>query len=1318
MPVTIPIPYIGEALGGSVIYEEYKGDFATARRIADEAITQARRAARPAELANALLAGGIARLLQGEIHAALACLEEAAGCAPDPEQRARALNYAQQAMQDGYNLAPGGGTAVQDEPGMMDLLMKFTVEQGPQLTSLPRLHTPGVILEGWLKMACQPGRMARYNGSTGGRSMCLAMAATLAQHRDVQVVEDRDPALLAYLDWQTAVARFAGGEPETARALLDRARALYQEAGDRVGEACCLMQAGDWLAAPLSSPDVLNTWLMAGTTSHSRDWESESAEMMPPDRPERAREWYIQAASLFETARATRGSGALALRASYLETLSSRYDHALETLSSRYDHAIEHAECAQRLFAAVGDQRGAQLARAHRMLACVGAGRLPEDSAEAVAIGMWGRESGSWSYALGLGVLCARSGRRWLVGEGDYERALACFRLGEDLFAALAAPIAQSRCIADQCETYSAVGDLDASAVSAERGLELCMRALPQRPECAAEVWQQLGSFGSQLAGLASQRGDPDSIDRAARKLAQALALRPQLAAAPAEGDQLSIEVAKAQASQLQLEAGSWMIQYQLDVARFIAPVYKGRKALDLGDQQAAERWFAEAHANIAGNCAYAPAMMEAMLAAFARHFNDAARWYRQLMGAPLAAPSLFSGPDPALPGADPPFAVQIQRLVKERQAVTESPCSPAQEHASDEFVEAQIRSSAILQRLKLRGDLQMALEFFARSRAFFDAQAARSWLKALDGPEWWRDSRPPWTMLAYSGLIDEGLGRLGRALVAFDQAIRLYEQQRRTLNAAELKSALAAGSTTQDLFLNTARTALKLREQALKAGDDDAAAAAFEQAFAAVERGKARSLLDLMAGGAAFGPTPVSESQPLRDWRRASAYLTTRRGLLAREQAADTPSPERIEVLKTEIDAAEQELGRVEAALVAADPHVRQAQQLDAEPLTSADVAAALPPDAALLQYAFLGEDMLAWAISSTGVFHVHRAQISFGALPRAISAFCRCCEGGLPPDNSGAELSRLLLEPFTEVLDHYHRLIVIPYGPAHTLPFHALPWQGVPLAERHSLSYLPSASALRYLGQPRRQEVRVLAVGNPTGMTWTSPGERQTQTLRELDGAAVEARFIAGLFPGSTALIGAQATAAAVRAAIAGYPVLHFATHGVLSAEAPLLSSVLLANGEALSVYELMGMHLDADLVVLSACRTAQGETTGGDEVLGLTRGLLAAGARAAIVSLWPVNDLSTSLLMGHFYRRLRAGDPPATALQAAQRYLRGLSEEQTTAEIEALHVTLTSVGADRSLLETVAAKQRSMTQEDPEAEPGYSHPRHWAPFVLVGA
>jgi CHAT domain-containing protein len=221
----------------------------------------------------------------------------------------------------------------------------------------------------------------------------------------------------------------------------------------------------------------------------------------------------------------------------------------------------------------------------------------------------------------------------------------------------------------------------------------------------------------------------------------------------------------------------------------------------------------------------------------------------------------------------------------------------------------------------------------------------------------------------------------------------------------------------------------------------------------------------------------------------------------------------------------------------------------------------------------------------------------------------------------------------------------------------------------------------------------------------------------LQPLSAAAIEAAFVSSQFPRGRELLGDEATKTAVLQRLSDYPVLHFATHGYLSEEAPLLSSILLAHGESLSLYELMGLQLDADLVVLSACDTARGERTGGDDVVGLTRGLLGAGAGAAVVSLWPVNDASTSLLMGHFYRHLRAGDTPVIALQAAQKYLRSLVPDEITVELDLLKAVLEDAGASETSLEPLNEFRDARYRGASTAPQDYSHPFYWAPFILVG-
>jgi CHAT domain-containing protein len=127
-----------------------------------------------------------------------------------------------------------------------------------------------------------------------------------------------------------------------------------------------------------------------------------------------------------------------------------------------------------------------------------------------------------------------------------------------------------------------------------------------------------------------------------------------------------------------------------------------------------------------------------------------------------------------------------------------------------------------------------------------------------------------------------------------------------------------------------------------------------------------------------------------------------------------------------------------------------------------------------------------------------------------------------------------------------------------------------------------------------------------------------------------------------------------------LARYRIVHFATHAVLNTENPALSGVMLSRVDShgrprdgfLRLDDIYRLHLPADLVVLSACRTALGQEIRGEGLVGLTRGFFSAGARQVLVSLWPVEDRATAELMRRFYRELLGrGRPPAAALREAQ-------------------------------------------------------------------
>ena len=120
-----------------------------------------------------------------------------------------------------------------------------------------------------------------------------------------------------------------------------------------------------------------------------------------------------------------------------------------------------------------------------------------------------------------------------------------------------------------------------------------------------------------------------------------------------------------------------------------------------------------------------------------------------------------------------------------------------------------------------------------------------------------------------------------------------------------------------------------------------------------------------------------------------------------------------------------------------------------------------------------------------------------------------------------------------------------------------------------------------------------------------------------------------------------------------------VHFATHGLFEEQSPLFSALITAPAEGqtsrLSMYEVMDLNLKARLVILSACETNRGQLTGGDEIAGLTRAFLQAGAENVVSSLWKVSDESTALLMESLHAHLRAGEATPVALRHAELQVR---------------------------------------------------------------
>ena len=229
---------------------------------------------------------------------------------------------------------------------------------------------------------------------------------------------------------------------------------------------------------------------------------------------------------------------------------------------------------------------------------------------------------------------------------------------------------------------------------------------------------------------------------------------------------------------------------------------------------------------------------------------------------------------------------------------------------------------------------------------------------------------------------------------------------------------------------------------------------------------------------------------------------------------------------------------------------------------------------------------------------------------------------------------LHSLLIEPLR--LDQYNpqKLIVVPYGVLHYLPFQILYDGSEYLIQKHEIVILPAAGLATQPAPKRKPGALILA------NSWEG---RLPHTL-------AEAQIVQGLF-GGTLYAGESSNRIALQAAPT--QILHIATHGEHRLDQPDLSYLQLADGQ-LYADDTLQQDMSYELVTLSACETGRANVEASEELIGLGRGFLYAGAGALLVSLWQVADTSTLCFMEQMYKALRMGVSKSGAVRQAQQYM----------------------------------------------------------------
>ncbi|MFL6029453.1 MAG: CHAT domain-containing protein [Gaiellaceae bacterium] len=570
------------------------------------------------------------------------------------------------------------------------------------------------------------------------------------------------------------------------------------------------------------------------------------------------------------------------------------------------------------------------------------------------------------------------------------------------------------------------------------------------------------------------------------------------------------------------------------------------------------------------------------------------------------------------------------------------------------------------------------AAELLQRLGAPAEAKAQLAKVQAMGAPA---PSARPWERLVLPAEIHESLGDANEAATLAAQGVDEFEHHLARLSRDVLRLSAMDDVNVVSLYTTAVRAELDRN--------------AVDESFRMADRCRGIALADLFASDRTAGAS-TAVIDALRSWHRDGVRLASLFEQIRWDDGTDAAG------VRMSIAEAERSLDDAEAKLDAAAPSLLRARR-EPPPTPSLDeIQALLQPQTLLLQYHFFDEEVIAWAVTAGGTRAVRTPGVP--RLTGEAGRFLRACadRGSAAGERNdlAAELAQLLISPFERELRESARVVVVPHARMGLLPFHLLPFEGDVLGAKRPVSYLPASSvAPRWAGHARpRLGADAVVVGDPAYAA--------TRKLPRLHGARIEAIEVARLLD-APALVDSDATAAAVSARIRRAHSAHFATHGLVPPASPNSAQLALTGEESLTIADLMGLDTELDLAVLSACDTGRGSATAGGEVIGLTRALLAAGARDVVVSLWPVDDTVGCLTMVDFYAELLEGGDVTQALSAAQARVRAASAE----ERETRFAALSDKPASATSREWGGAASRPPGAVDP------AHPYFWGPFVHIG-
>src|SRR5262249_26304774 len=458
---------------------------------------------------------------------------------------------------------------------------------------------------------------------------------------------------------------------------------------------------------------------------------------------------------------------------------------------------------------------------------------------------------------------------------------------------------------------------------------------------------------------------------------------------------------------------------------------------------------------------------------------------------------------------------------------------------------------------------------------------------------------------------------------------------QRHYRIATQMLETLRGGVHGEELKISFVKNRLEVYENlvdlCLASG---AGPEAQEEAWTYMEQAKSRNLLELITRQMNPGSTEAAEesavARKIRDLREQLNWYYHR---IEAEQLAQAPAADaRLVTLRDLARKREKELLRALREMPAEAAEADGIKSAATVPLAA--VRKTLGSNTTLLEYFRVQDRIVAAIVTEEGVEIVpvtiaHNIARILRMLQFQFSKFRLGRPYVAEFQDSLLEATRCHLHDLYEELFaplrprvKGHRLIIVPHELLHYVPFHALFDGKQYLIDSFTVSYAPSASI--YVQHHRKQVNKTgcsLILGVP---------DRQAPSIYE------ELQAVAEIVPQAKVFLGSNANEAVLTEHGPRSRLIHIATHGFFRQDNPMFSGIRL--GESfLTLYDLYQLKLPAELITLSGCSTGLNVIAAGDELIGLVRGLLSAGAQTLLLTLWDVNDSSTAALMKAFYSRL---------------------------------------------------------------------------------